>query len=58
MTQSSRATFWLIVACGGAGSGAPWRLCNDGGRHGWWVRGLASFTYGTSHVTCDNLVNP
>ncbi len=58
MTQSSRAAFWLIVACGGAGSGATWRPCNDGGRHGRWVHGLPSFTYSTSRVTCDNLVNP
>jgi hypothetical protein len=27
---------WLIVICGGAGSEAPWRLWDDGNRHGRW----------------------
>jgi len=48
MAQSCRATSWLIVSCGGGGSRAPWRSWDDGGRHGRWVRGLASFHLGTS----------
>jgi hypothetical protein len=55
MTQSCCATFWFIVACGGAGSGAPWQLWEDGGRHGQWVRGLASFTYDTLGVSINIL---
>ncbi len=47
MTQSCRATSLLIVSCGGFGSRAPWRSWDDGGHHGWWVRGLASFHCGT-----------
>ncbi len=27
---------WGIVVCSGAGSGAPWGLWEDGGRHGQW----------------------
>jgi hypothetical protein len=50
MTQSCRATFLFIVACGGAKSGAPWWPWDVGGRHGWWVHGLASFIYGTLGV--------
>ncbi len=30
---NSQPACWLIVACGGAGSGAPWRLWDDGGCH-------------------------
>jgi hypothetical protein len=26
----------LIVVCSGAGSEAPWRSWDNGGRHGWW----------------------
>ncbi len=26
---------WLIVICGGIGSGAPWRPWDDGNRQGW-----------------------
>jgi hypothetical protein len=26
---------WLIVVCGGAGSGAPWPPWDDGDRQGW-----------------------
>jgi hypothetical protein len=37
------------------GSGAPWRPWDDGGRHGWWVHGLASFTYGTLGVSINIL---
>ena len=43
MIQSCPATFRLIVACGGAGSGTPWRPWDVGGCHGWWVHDLASF---------------
>ena len=53
MTQSFRATSWLIVSCGGVGSRAPWRSWDDGGRHGRWVRGFASFHLGTLHVRCQ-----
>jgi hypothetical protein len=35
----------MIAVCGNAGSDAPWRPWDDGGHHGWWVHGLASFTY-------------
>ena len=42
--QSCCATFWLIVACGGAGSGAPFQPWDVGGRHGRWVHGLLVFT--------------
>ncbi len=34
-TDNSRPECWRIVICGGAGSGAPWRQWEDGGRHGW-----------------------
>ncbi len=47
MTQFCRATSWLIVSCGGVGSRVPWRSWDNGGHHGWWVRGLASFHLGT-----------
>jgi hypothetical protein len=60
MIQSCRATFWLIIACGGAGSRAPWRPWDVGGRHGRWVHGLLVFTY-IHGVSCvrrpKNLVN-
>ena len=39
MMQSCCATFLLIFACGSAGSGKPWRLWDNGGRHDWWVQG-------------------
>ena len=52
MAQSCRATSWLIVPCGGVGSRAPWQPWDDGGRHGQWVCGLASFHLGTLHVRC------
>jgi hypothetical protein len=55
MKLSCCATFWFIVACGGTGGGAPWWPWDNGGRHGWWVRGLASFTYGTSGVSINIL---
>ena len=42
MTQSYCATSWSIVSCSGVGSRATWRLWDDGGRHGWWVRGFAT----------------
>jgi hypothetical protein len=42
--QSCRTTFWLIVTCGAAGSGAPWRPWDVGGRHGQGVHGLLVFT--------------
>jgi hypothetical protein len=58
--QSCRATFWLIVACGGAGSGAPWQPWDVGGHHCQWVHGLLVFTY-IHRVSCvchpKNLVN-
>ena len=58
--QSCRATFWLIVACGGTRSGAPWRPWDVGGRHGWWVHGLLVFT-NIHRVSCvrhpKNLIN-
>jgi hypothetical protein len=62
MTQSCRATSWLIVSCGGVGSRAPWRSWDDGGCHGRWVRGLASFHLGTTPCVSgvrrpSNLVN-
>ena len=60
MMQSCRATFWLIVACGGARSGAPWRPWDVGGRHGRWAHCLLVFTY-MHRVSCisrpHNLVN-
>jgi len=43
-THNSHPVCWNIVGCGGTGSKAPWRPWNDGGRHGWWVDGLASFS--------------
>jgi hypothetical protein len=52
MAQSCLVTSWLIVSCGGVGSRAPWRLWDNGGRHDWWVRGLASFHLVTLHVRC------
>ena len=52
MTQSCRASFWLIFACGGVRSRAPWRPWDDGGRHGRWLHGLASFYLGTMPVRC------
>ena len=33
--HTSRPECWLIVICGGARSGAPWRPWDNGGRHGW-----------------------
>jgi hypothetical protein len=46
MIQSCHATSWLIVACSGVGSRASWQSWGGGGRHGWWVHGLASFHLG------------
>jgi hypothetical protein len=43
---NSQPACWLIVVCGRAGSGAPWRQWNDGGCHGRWGMvwlALASF---------------
>ena len=52
MIQSCRATFWLIVTCGGAGSGAPWGPWDVGGRHGWWVHVYLFLpTYIACHVS-------
>ena len=34
----------ILVGGGGNGSEAPWRPWDDGGRHGRWVHGLASFS--------------
>ncbi len=33
-TYNSQPTCWQIVACGNAGSGAPWRVWDNGSRHG------------------------
>jgi hypothetical protein len=33
---NSQPACWLIVVCGSTGSGAPWRLWDDSGRHGQW----------------------
>jgi hypothetical protein len=60
MIQSCRAIFWLIVTCGGAGNGAPWRPWDNGSHHGRWVPGLLALTYvhHVSGVRCPkNLVN-
>jgi len=35
-TYNSHPTCWLIVVCSGAGSEAPWRPWDDGGRHRRW----------------------
>jgi hypothetical protein len=34
-THNGHPVCWLIVICGGAGSGAPWRPWDDGNRQGW-----------------------
>ncbi len=47
---------WVIVVCGGAGIEAPWRPWEDGGRHGRWVHGLASF-YLAKHTSQDATIN-
>jgi hypothetical protein len=52
MIESWCATFWLIVACGSAGSGVPWRPWDNCSRYGWWMHGLASFYLRTSCVRC------
>ncbi len=33
--HNGRPVCWLIVVCGGAVSGAPWRSWDDGDRQGW-----------------------
>jgi len=43
MTSTCRIACWLIVVCGDARGGAPWRPWDDGGRHGWGVLFLPSF---------------
>jgi hypothetical protein len=48
---------WLIVVCGGAGSGAPWRPWDDGdrqGRRGTLLLALASFYLAKAHITTHN----
>ncbi len=35
-TYNSQPAGWMIVVCGGAGNGAPWRPWDDGGGHGRW----------------------
>ena len=54
---NSRPSCLLIVVCGGARSEAPWRLWDDGGRHGRWVHGylvVASFYLAKRNVTKRN----
>ena len=53
-TCNSRTECWLIVICGSTRSEAPWRPWDDGGRHGRWVHGLASFYLAKTHVTKHN----
>jgi hypothetical protein len=55
--HNGRPVCWLIVACGGARSGAPWRQWDDGDHQGW--RGtlylaLASFYLANTHITTHN----
>ncbi len=48
---------WLIVVCGGAGSGAPWWPWDEGDRQGWrgtLLLALASFYQAKAHITTHN----
>ncbi len=48
----------MIVVCLSAGGGAPWRVWDDGGRHGRVVFFLPSFHLGTPRVTPKTTPKP
>ena len=41
MMQTCCIACWRIAVCLGAGGGAPWRLWDNGGHHGWPVHVFA-----------------